>query len=175
MPGGTIVQSNTNQLTLDTKAQFATVDTPRAQGITGHFGSDRSFDLSTLSVTVRNDFASLLAVSLDGKPLAESAKVLVQFGSTARPTGWKTELASIPFEGRSIPGEKVLDYGKAPWQVAAAQCRITLRNPALRSARALDANALPIADVPLTTTAGGVSFDFPAGTLYVVLEAGGVR
>ncbi len=169
--GGTVVRSNTGQLVLDTKSQTATVDTPLAQGATGHFAAGRTLDLSTLSLTCRNDFAGILAVSLDGKPLANSRKVLVQMGTTARPTNWKTEPATIKVEQVTIPGERIVNYGNAPWQVATAVCQITLRNPTLRSARALDANAMPVAETPLAHSADSVAFDFPAGSLYVVLEA----
>lgn len=170
--GGTRVTSNTDQLVLDTKDHYATLDSPRAQGVTGHFPDGRTLELSTVSFTSSNSHIALLAVSLDDEPLASSAKILIQAGTVARPTDWKTEPAEFEVADVTISGESVIDYGHAPWQVANAQATITVANPKLAVARALDANGLPLDDVSLTrdTKTGAVTFDFPVGSLYVVLE-----
>ena len=69
--------------------------------------------LGSLIVEPGNEYATVLLVSMDGKPLESSAKVLVQCGTTMRPTGWAWKAAT--HEGTN--GQRVVKTGVMPWWV----------------------------------------------------------
>jgi len=103
---------------------------------------------------------------MDNKPLKESGKILVQMGTTERPLGWKTKPTSI--DGHAA--EQVVSFGHAPWMIVRADVEITIANPALKTARVLDANGMPVNEIPLKSSAGRKMFKFPPDALYVVLR-----
>ena len=103
---------------------------------------------------------------MDNKPLKESRKILVQAGTTERPLGWKTKPARI--DGRA--GEQVVSFGHAPRMIVRAEVEITIDNPALKTARVLDANGMPVNAIPLQGAGGRKTFKFPPDALYVVLQ-----
>jgi hypothetical protein len=61
-------------------------------------------------------------------------------------------------------------FGRAPWMIVRADVALSVANPALKTARALDANGTPVKDIPLEQSAGRAAFRFPADALYVVLQ-----
>lgn len=168
-------RANTGELALDHRQGWATIDTPRTQGVAAHFGNARVHQLSVLGLRSDNDFGALMAVSLDGLPLARSTRVLLQYATRSRPTGWQDKPATVTLEGGAqLPGKQVVAFGQAPWRVVQPRLDVSLRNPLLRQATALDMNGMPVADVPLQRAADGVRLRFPAGSMYVVLRGDGV-
>ena len=112
-----------------------------------------------------------MAVSLDGQPLAVSGQVLLQYATRSRPTGWKDQPAQVAnHNGSPVPGRQVVSFGQAPWRVVQARLEVSLRNPGLRRATALDMNGMPVAELPLQRDKDGVRLRFPAGSMYVVLR-----
>jgi hypothetical protein len=112
-----------------------------------------------------------MAVSLDGQPLARSTRVLLQYATRSRPTGWLDKPATLQLEGGvSVQGREVVSFGQAPWRVEQARLEVSLRNPRLRRATALDMNGMPVAEVPLQRDAEGVRLQFPANAMYLVLR-----
>lgn len=103
---------------------------------------------------------------MDDKPLKSSGKILVQVGTTERPMGWKTRPAQV--NGR--PGEEVVSFGHAPWMIVDGDVTLALKNTEITKARVLDANGMPLKNIPLTTSAGRKVLKFPRDALYVVLE-----
>lgn len=165
------VKSATGQLTLDWKRGFCTIDSPCAQGVAAFFKNRSAFVLSDLSIISKNDYGTILAVSLDGKPLKSSSDVLVQVGTESRPTDWSDKLATIALDGgKTVEGREVVSYGKAPWQVVSARFNVKLGNPKISKAMIVDANGYPVGTVPLQRTPTSVSFAFPNSALYVVLR-----
>lgn len=165
------VRANTGELVLDHQAGVATIDTPRTQGVAAHFDRAREHQLSVLGLRSDNAFGALMAVSLDGKPLAGSGRVLLQYATRSRPDGWEDRPATLALEGgKRVPGREIVSIGRAPWRVEQARLEVSLRNPRLRRATALDMNGMPVAEVPLRREAGAVRLRFPAGTMYVVLQ-----
>ena len=118
-----------------------------------------------------NAYGAALAVSMDGLPLATSRSVLLQYATQSRPSGWQAEPGSIPLpSGKPAPGFKVAAHGRAPWQVAAAQLRVTINNPSLTRATVLDMNGMPAGELPIERGPFGVTLAFPANAMYVVLR-----
>ena len=166
------VTSATGQLRLEYDRGLCTLDAPQAQGVCGFVGKQKRFALSTLQIEAANDYAAVLAVSLDGRPLATSTRVLVQVGTTARPTGWKTRPTTIkPKDGAALRGEEILAHGKAPWQVEKARVVVTLPGGTLRKATRLDMNLLPAGAAETAFADGRLRLTFPADAMYVLLTA----
>jgi hypothetical protein len=165
------VRANTGELALDHRRGVATIDTPRTQGVAAHFAHAREHQLSVLGLRSDNAFGALMAVSLDGQPLVHSTQVLLQYATGSRPTGWQEKSVTLKLQGgATVQGKEVVAFGQAPWRVVQPRLTVSLRNPQLRRATALDMNGMPLVEVPLIRAADRVSLRFPAGTMYVVLR-----
>jgi len=53
---------------------------------------------------------------------------------------------------------------------SSARGQIAVRNPSITKATALDANGMPVADLPITKDGGIVKLALPDNALYVCLE-----
>jgi hypothetical protein len=169
-PDGTTVTSATGQVVWNTADGVCAIDAPAAQGVCGFLAGAGPFELSDVTIECANEYAAILLVSLDGAPLAESGRVLLQIGTVARPTGWETRPATWGPEDARKSGLEVVDYGEAPWQVVSAAGRIGVQNPGLTSMTMLDPNGYPVGQAILAGDGEGVNFDLPPGVLYAVLE-----
>jgi hypothetical protein len=156
----------TGEITLDYGEGWCRLDTPKAQGVTGFLKAAGDCRLTDVEIHSANDYATVLVVAMDNKPLKESGKILVQVGTSERPLGWKSKPANI--DGRA--GEQVVSFGHAPWMIVRADVEIGIGNPRLKTARVLDANGMPLDSIALEGAAGRKTFKFPSDALYVVLE-----
>ncbi len=160
------VRSVTGEITLAYGEGWCQLDTPKAQGVTGFLKAAGVCRLSDTEIRCINDYATVLVVAMDNKPLKESRKVLVQVGTTERPLGWKTNPVIV--DGRA--GEQVVSFGQAPWMIVRAEVELAIANSTLTTAHVLDPNGMPSGAIPLQTSAGRKSFKFPPDALYVVLQ-----
>ncbi len=159
------------QVLLDAAKALAKIDTPFVQGVAAHFDAAALHTLSSSAYQSANSYGAVMTVSMDGQPLASSRKVLVQFATRSRPTGWKQAPATLTVEGQGAqPGFELKDFGRAPWLVEAAQLLVRLNNPGLREATVLDMNGMAVGTVALRKHAQGVEFDFPPQAMYVLLR-----
>jgi hypothetical protein len=160
------IRSITGEITLNYGEGLCKLDTPKAQGVSGFLKAAGACRCGDVEIRSSNDYATVLVVAMDNKPLKESGKILVQVGTTERPSDWKTKAADI--KGRAA--EQVVDFGHAPWMIVRADMTITIANPAIQTASVLDANGMPRNEVSLKRSAGRVTFQFPPDALYVVLQ-----
>ncbi|MGB2819576.1 MAG: hypothetical protein WBF17_01240 [Phycisphaerae bacterium] len=160
------IRSNTGELLMDFGKGLCTLNAPRAQGVTGFLKKVGTFQLADVTIASGNEYATVLAVSMDQRPLRTSRRVLVQVGTIQRPTGWQTR----PVKVGGQDGEEIVSFGKAPWQIVKGDVTVTIRNPGLQTAVVLDANGMSAGTVPLEAAAGGRTFKFPPDAMYVVLE-----
>jgi hypothetical protein len=123
--------------------------------------------LTDTEIQSSNDYATVLIVAMDDKPLSDSDKILVQVGTRERPAGWKTKPAQVAGQ----PGEEIVSFGHAPWMIERADITITVNNPNLSQAHVLDPNGMPVKELQLQDAGGGKSFEFPPDALYVVLQS----
>lgn len=85
------VRSQTGELEWDWGRGLLTVRAPAAQGVAGFLASAGILDLPGFRFETALEYGALLAVALDGKPIAESGRVLVQVASEERPYRWATD------------------------------------------------------------------------------------
>jgi len=170
-PAAKRVRSATGELLWDYGVGVCTLSAPKAQGATGFLKQAGPVPLSDLEIRCGNDYATVLAVALDDQPLAASKRVLVQVGTTERPTGWKTRPVTLQEGDRAREGEEVVSFGGPPWRIRNADLTLTVRNANLTTAEILDANGMPVREVRLEkTTDGARQVRFPPDALYVLLR-----
>lgn len=168
---GKTIRGNTGELVLNTDAGYCTLNAPKAQGVAAFFDRQPTFQLRDIGIRSGNHYGAVLAVPLDDRPLGESRRVLLQVVTQSRPTGWVEQPLEITTQERlTFDGFKVVDYGRAPWQVVRADVTIALRNTGLTKAAALDPNGYPKQALAVTRTAAGIEIRFPEDALYVVAE-----
>ncbi len=166
-----VVRSNTGQLTLDWGRGLLLVDAPAAQAAAGFLrDADGRFELSDLTVESDNHYACVQAVSLDGRPLREAARVLVQVGTTARLDGWTTEPATFEHGDQPVDGRRIVLTGKPPYRVADTRATITLANPVLREAVLLDPAGYPVRSLEVERTGDALRVPLPPEAMYVIFR-----
>ncbi len=166
------LRSNTGEIVMSSQLGRCTVDAPRVQGVAAHFNAaTATTKLADVQFTSHNSYGAAIAISLDDEPLRRSRRVLVQYATQSRPTGW-TERPATWTTGSKLPvsGLEITSIGSAPWRVVSARLEVAIDNPALTSATALDMNGMPLKPVPLTRNAQRVEFSFPDAAMYVVLR-----
>ncbi len=82
------VRSITGQIETNYGKGVYRVNSPTAQAAAGFLKDAGPQHLADVDITCRNRYATIVIVPLDGNPIRESGKVLVQVGTVCRPTGW---------------------------------------------------------------------------------------
>lgn len=163
--------SITKELVMDWGNGLCTLDAPGAAGATGFLGKAGTIALKGLSIAAKNDYATVLAVALDDKPLANSKKVLVQITTRNRPYGWKVSPTEFTEDKKSYQGFRIDATGEAPWNVVDTDMVITLANKALRKAVRLDENLYPTVDaVPVQAGKEGLVITPAKNTMYLLVQ-----
>jgi hypothetical protein len=167
------IRSNTDEVTLDYGNGLCTLDTPKAQGACGFLSKAGAIRLGDVAIRSQNGYATVAVVSMDDRPLASSRKILVQVGTSARPTGWMTREAEFPGEDGKTPvrGFQVVRSGTPPWRVVNTEVGLVVRNPGLARATLLDTAGYPVAEVPGTRAGDDFSLKLPLNTMYLILES----
>lgn len=168
----TRVRSNTGELEWDYRRGLVRLDAPCAQGVTGFFAGTPTIALSTVTFDIDNAYGAFWAVSLDTRPVGESRHVLLQAGTRAHPSGFSTAQDHIGEGSDRRAALRIVDHGHAPWQVESTRAVVTLRNPRLTQAVALDMNGMPMRTLALETTPQAVTLTMPPDAMYVVLRDG---
>jgi len=163
--------SITKELVMDWGKGLCTLDAPSAAGATGFLAKAGTITLKGLSITAQNDYATVLAIALDDKPLPQSTKVLIQITTRNRPFGWKTSPATFEHEKKSYQGFRIDSLGEAPWNVVDTEMTLTLPNKGLRKVVRLDENLYPTADVvPAKAGKDGLVITPAKNTMYLLVQ-----
>jgi hypothetical protein len=171
-PTASLPASDSNPIVSDTKELFwytsdstglVSVDTPRTQALIG-FEKANPKTLRNLRADLSTAFSTLVLSSLDGKPLASAAKMLLTAGSRVSNTGMKWNEAHT----------RVTNQGGTPSLIEPVTGTVALRNldkAKAVSATALDGSGKPVGDaIPARKTAEGwvLPIGQPVTTWYVV-------
>ena len=130
-----IVKSTTGQLKLDYGKGVLAINAPLAQGVSGNLHDAGSMELADLSIQSDLTLAHIVAVSLDGQPLATSKKMLLQVMSEEKSTGFETQPA-----GNGV--QKIIHIGREPWSIKSIGGTVKFKraDAATLKVTALDAN-----------------------------------
>jgi hypothetical protein len=148
------VSSSTGQLQWDYGRGLLRMQTPMACGAAGFLAKAGAIDLGEVAMECGNDYAAIMVVAMDGKPLAQSSRMLVQAMTEEQPYGFRAQ------------GGKIVSLGTFPFGIRKIDAKLTLGRPAAR-ATALDENGY--ATDKRVAISGGV-VTLPADAIYVVLE-----
>ncbi len=167
------VRTTHGQLSLNRERGVLRVDAPGAQGAAGFLkaGGGR-FALADLTVACSNEYAIVLAVAMDGNPLRDSGRILVQAGTVARLAGWRAEAEEREVRGKKVLGERILSLGMAPWLIERVHASVDLRNSRVSRAFRLDSAGKEAGELTLGRKDGRVRLALPEDSLYVILAGG---
>lgn len=159
-----VVTSATGEVTMDYGRGVCVVDTPKCKGVCGFLKqAGGNFSLTDAVITSGNRHAAINVVAMDDQPLKSSRQVLIQYGSIAKPTGWETK-------DLGNDKEEIVNVGRKPWQVVKVDVTVTLANPGLTKAVALDPAGFPTsAVVQLKREGEKFIVTLPPDVLYVLL------
>jgi hypothetical protein len=120
---------------LDYGKRLLRLDSPQAQGVVGNLKAAGAMKLSQVSISSELDLAAVVVVSLDGKPLNSSARMLLQVMTEERPSDFADEPAG---DGLF----RITRLGTNPWLIRHAEGTVTLLRPDAKSLKvtALDPN-----------------------------------
>jgi hypothetical protein len=108
------VRSLNGEVMLDWGAGVLRVNSPRCKAAAGFLAKAGPINLDGTIIDCRNEYASIIVISLDGLPIVQSKKVLVQAMTEERPFGFRAE------------GGKITDLGGPPIGVKKIQAKVTL-------------------------------------------------
>ncbi len=157
------IKSLTGELSWDYKTGLVLVDTPRSQGAAGFLSRAGRIELRNVTIDCKNEFASVLVISLDDEPLATSKKILIQVMTEERPYGFKTE------------GNRITSLGGMPFGVKKPAVKVSLKLEGGGEAKviALDENGYAT-DKSVTTRGDGVKapleIELAEDAIYEVVE-----
>jgi hypothetical protein len=157
------IKSLTGELLWDYGLGVVTVNTAQSQGAAGFLGRAGPIRLRNVTIDCRNEFAAVLVVSLDDRPLATSRKILIQAATEEQPYGFKTD------------GGRIVDLGGPPLEVKKVTARVALRweGGGRPTVTALDENGYAT-DKKVTVTGDGVhlplSIELAEDALYHVVR-----
>ncbi|MCF8225618.1 MAG: hypothetical protein K9J30_07040 [Bacteroidales bacterium] len=163
------VESVTGELFLDHRNGIFRFESPKAAGISGFLGHEGNYDLKDFSLETYNDYITVGLISMDDLPLSESNKILVQTGTTYRPTGWEQEPFEFINNGDTLQGFKIRDTGRMPWLAEPTMVQLTVNNKNIEKAYLLDLAGYPVREIDLRKLPEGVKLKLPPESLYVVL------
>ena len=165
-----IIRSRTGELVWNYQVGVCTINAPKAQGACGFLKRAGTIDLADVQIASADSYASVLVVPLDDLPVKQSKRLLVQVGTTARPTGWKTEPAIMRPAGADADCERIVERGKAPWLIGNAHLTVRIANAALNKAMLLDGGGCPLREVALQRDGTAAVVKAPPETMYLVLS-----
>jgi hypothetical protein len=159
------ISSSTGQLHWNYETGMASLNTPLAQGATGFLSKAGKIELADTTIECSNEFASILIVSLDGQPLRQSKKILIQASTQEQPYKFKTEP-----DGKG--GEKILDLGQYPFGVRKILASVSLKGATGDcTVISLDENGYA-KDTPkkASSTDGMIRLNLAEDTLYQIIQ-----
>ncbi|OGI05179.1 MAG: hypothetical protein A2X42_02590 [Candidatus Margulisbacteria bacterium GWF2_38_17] len=114
---GSVLKSTTGQMEWNSKKGIITLNSQKIIGAIGYLKSI-PIEIANINFTVDTDFASLFFVSKDGKPLAESKKILVVATARAENTGMIYNTVKT----------QIIDIGDAPILLEGVKASINIKN-----------------------------------------------
>jgi hypothetical protein len=155
------VASASGELKLDYGRGILTIDAPRAQGASGNLKAAGIIVTRDLTISSDLDLLHVLVVSLDGRPLVSSRRMLLQVMSEERATGFRTEDLT---GGR----KRIVRLGADPWQVRDIAGTVALRRADASSLRVI---ALDQRGYPAGTAGNADRIALWPRTIYYLIES----
>ena len=155
------VRSQTGELSWDWERGLVTLNAPSAQGAAGFLSRAGRIVLGEVAIVSPLAYGSVLLVALDGRPIRDSRRLLLQVMSEDTNAGW-----SAPGQGMRL----LVDPGGPPILIRKLAGHVSLTRPdaGTLKVRPLDLAGYPVAGAASTTTAADLTL-LPT-TLYYLIE-----
>lgn len=156
------ITSTTGELEWDYANGVATVNTVTAQGASGFLKKAGKIVLGDVTINSQNDYGTVLVVSLDGKPIGESKKILVQTATEDKPYGFKTEPRG--------QYNRITNLGSYPLNVRRIKATVTV-DTAAQEAVVLDGNGYVTGHKAESSTSDdGLHITLPEDAIYTIIQ-----
>lgn len=150
------------------------IDSPYAQGAAGYLEKAGLLEFPNFSAHLKNRFASVVAVALDGMPLRQSQKILIQAGAREQMRMEQTRDTLVRWNNKSYVGKTLEPVGQLPWQMQSIDGVVALRDIGpVETIHVVDPAGYIVTEInnheksPL-----GCQFRLPAQALYTVVTLG---
>ena len=153
------VLSSTREIKLDYGRGVLALNAPSAQGLSGDLKQAGTISLKDIEIASPLEIGHIIAVALDGKPLASSSRILVQAMSEEKPSGWATAPA-----GEGVL--RVTNLGQDPWLVRALVGKIRFKRA---DATRLKVTTLDLNGHPLRSIGHADGFDLLSDCPYYLI------
>lgn len=155
-----VVSSQTGELKLDWGRGILTINGPAAQGASGNLEAAGDITLRDVIISLPLDIAHAVLVSLDGKPLSSSERMLLQV---------MTEEKATNFQAESLGDrrQRIVSIGTNPWLVRKLEGSVQIRRS---DADKLKITALDQYGQPTKTILSGGTIRLQPETLYYLIE-----
>lgn len=163
------ITSSTQELNLNYNTGICIENSPFTQGVAGFLNKKRTFQLKDVKIECDNEYATIQVVSMDKKPLSISSKILIQIGTTYKPTGWKETAAYLLVDGKTKTRFEIQNTGDMPWQCANTNATIEIKNQKINKATLLNSSGYALRDININSTKDRIKIQLPSNAMYVVL------
>jgi hypothetical protein len=154
-----VVRSGHGQVELDYLRGVLRVAAPGVEAVSGALAKHAIHALPSMEVHTLLDPGHVILVPLDNEPIARSRTLLLQVMSEERAHGFRTEPMA---DGRL----RIVDAGRAPWEVRRLQGRVSLRlGGGEITVKPLDAMGRPTG-----RSWSGSAWELEPETVYYLLE-----
>ncbi|MDF3057768.1 MAG: hypothetical protein K0R17_1983 [Rariglobus sp.] len=157
---GQSVLSSTREVKLDYGKGLLYLNAPSAQGIGGHLKLAGAVALKDITFDSALELGQIVAVSLDGQPLATSGRILVQAMTEEKPANFTTEPA-----GEGI--RRITSIGQDPWLIREIQGTLKFKRA---DAARLKVTALDFNGYPAGAAGTAEEFKLKPGVVYYLIE-----
>lgn len=153
------VSSTTGELKLDYQRGLLTLNAPKAQGVCGALKAGGKADLKDVEISSDLELGAIVAVALDGQPLAASGKILVQAMSEEQNSGFQTQPDGAL--------KRIVAIGRDPWLFKELNGTVRFKRP---DAAQLKVTALDLNGYPIGAAGFANAFQLQPGTVYYFLS-----
>ena len=158
--GRETVTSATRELKLDYGKGVLVIDAPFAQGASGILDSAGAVRTRDMTISSEMSLGHIIAVSLDGLPIATSGRMLLQVMSEEKAFGFKTEDLALGIK-------RIVSIGRDPWLVRKLRGTVGFTRP---DAGALHVTALDFNGYPAAPAGTADKIELQPETIYYLIS-----
>lgn len=167
------ISSVTGELKWNYADGIAAVNTAKSQGATGFLSKREKLDFDDISFASKNEYSTLIAISLDNEPLAVSKRILVQAMTQEQLYGY-SEKRVYTNTGEYRGKKEIVSLGEYPWNIRNIEASFNLKNGGdVFKISVLDENGYLREDLPWSThDDGSISVNLKSNSIYTIVERG---
>jgi hypothetical protein len=155
-----LVTSSTGELKLNYDQGVLTINAAQAQGVSGALKAAGATELKDLSIASELELGHIVAVALDGQPLASSSRILLQVMSEEKASNFQTEPVNATVK-------RITNIGTDPWQVKELKGTVKFKRPDAAQLKVTPLDFNGYAQQPMGTAQ---EINLKANTVYYYLS-----